>query len=149
MNEGVGLPFHDLCTFIKHIKESISTMPHVQVAYTWVFYMALFSGGRYIRAKLLSAGDGFWTTALEPGSLKNASTSHDVDSDELETVPLSFWNFSGAFDGDHLKASYKSRVQEIEPFLTVKERQDIVEEAVFIMKKLLIIVTGIELVVTN
>ena len=31
------------------------------LAYAWVLYMALFSGGRFIRATLESAGtDGFW-----------------------------------------------------------------------------------------
>ena len=132
---------HDLSSFVMHIHESISAKPHVHIAYTWVFYMALFSGGRYIRSKLRSAGDEFW--ALEAPK-KTSINGYTADEDS-ESTPLSFWSFSGALDGEDLKADYKSRVLEIEPSLALNERQDIINEAVDIMKRLLNIVQGIEL----
>ena len=52
--------------FVSHIKRSVDQNPHVLLAYAWVLYMALFSGGRFIRGSLENAGAGFWNTISEP-----------------------------------------------------------------------------------
>lgn len=121
-----------LASFISHIEQVVGAKPHVQIAYTWVFYMALFSGGRYIRAKLRSAGEDFWASA---GLTK--SDGEDVEEPERGTIGLSFWEFSGTSDGKDLKAEYQSRIHDIEASLTLEERQEIVNEAMDIMVKLI------------
>lgn len=52
-----------LAAFIVHTQRSVDANPHVLLAYAWVLYMALFSGGRYLRALLQDAGGSgidFW-----------------------------------------------------------------------------------------
>ncbi|KAL8392730.1 hypothetical protein RB595_002788 [Gaeumannomyces hyphopodioides] len=44
-----------LAAFVKHTASSVALAPHVLLAHGWVMYMALFSGGRYIRATLETA----------------------------------------------------------------------------------------------
>lgn len=46
--------------FTAHIHQVVQEKPHVLVAYAWVLYMALFAGGRYLRAQLQTAGAEFW-----------------------------------------------------------------------------------------
>ncbi|KAI1767494.1 hypothetical protein GGR53DRAFT_526729 [Hypoxylon sp. FL1150] len=52
-----------LTEFVAHIRKAVTARPHVLLAYAWVLYMALFSGGRFIRASLerVDAGSPFWT----------------------------------------------------------------------------------------
>jgi hypothetical protein len=57
--------------FIEHTTEAVTANPHILLAYAWVLYMALFSGGRYLRASLQKAGPEFWSkspshTHLDP-----------------------------------------------------------------------------------
>lgn len=118
--------------FISHIEQVVGAKPHVQIAYTWVFYMPLFSGGRYIRAKLRSAGEDFWASA---GYTK--PDGEYAEEPEKGTIGLSFWEFSGTSDGKDLKADYQSRIHDLEASLTLEERQEIVNEAIDIMVKLI------------
>ncbi|PVH89961.1 heme oxygenase-like protein [Cadophora sp. DSE1049] len=58
-----------LAEFLQHTKTSVEANPHVLLAYAWVLYMALFSGGRYLRAALIEAGgqgDTFWSRESSP-----------------------------------------------------------------------------------
>ncbi|KAK0124241.1 heme oxygenase [Cadophora gregata] len=58
-----------LAEFLQHTKTSVEANPHVLLAYAWVLYMALFSGGRYLRAALKEAGgqgDAFWSRESSP-----------------------------------------------------------------------------------
>ncbi|KAH8599844.1 hypothetical protein B0O99DRAFT_682326 [Bisporella sp. PMI_857] len=58
-----------LAAFLEHTKKSVDENPHVLLAYAWVLYMALFSGGRYLRACLRDAGGlgtQFWTRDPSP-----------------------------------------------------------------------------------
>ncbi|RDW88505.1 hypothetical protein BP6252_00537 [Coleophoma cylindrospora] len=58
-----------LAAFIAHTTRSVEKNPHVLLAYGWVLYMAIFSGGRYIRAALQDAGGpegGFWARESSP-----------------------------------------------------------------------------------
>ncbi len=105
--------------FIEHSCTSLNTKPHLLIAYTWILYMALFSGGRHIRACLRSAGSEFW--GLEEGG----------------EPPLKFWTFASINDGEDLKALYKSRILELSAELTELEREEIMAEAVEIMRWML------------
>lgn len=147
--DGSSMLSHEVTTFVTHIHESISVKPHLYLSYTWVFYMAIFSGGRYIRAKLRSAGGDFWANTLSAESDKSKYDRRDVKVKESEEWPLSFWNFSGSSDGEDLKVDYKSRVGEMERILTLEDREEIINEAVEIMKRLLEIVRGIEVAVAE
>ncbi|KAF4511170.1 hypothetical protein G6O67_002990 [Ophiocordyceps sinensis] len=49
-----------LAAFVQHVRRVVSHKPHVLVAYTYILFMALFAGGRFIRATLESAGLPFW-----------------------------------------------------------------------------------------
>jgi hypothetical protein len=65
-----------LAEFIAHTKQSVDAKPHVLLAYTWVLYMALFSGGRYLRASLKEAGGigpHFWER--DPSPIRPYSTT--------------------------------------------------------------------------
>lgn len=139
----------ELTTFVTHIHEVIRAKPHLYVSYTWVLYMAIFSGGRYIRAKLNSSGENFWDHALPLESGKNKHGRGVAEVEGPEKWPLSFWNFSGSSDGEDLKADYKFHVGELERILTLKEREEIIGEAAEIMKRLLEIVREIEVAVAE
>ncbi|KAK4137900.1 heme oxygenase-like protein [Trichocladium antarcticum] len=52
-----------LADFLTHIHHTINNHPPTLIAYAWILYMALFSGGRFIRATLESAGPAFWHAA--------------------------------------------------------------------------------------
>ena len=121
--------------FTQHIASSIARKPHLLLAYTWLFYMALFSGGRYIRPRLREAGREFWTTT---GGEKEKGGNIDLDE-----AALSFWNFDGEEDGEDVKAEFKQRFAEIEGWLTGEERDEVVQEAVFIMDSLMGVVEEI------
>ncbi|KAI1801392.1 heme oxygenase-like protein [Daldinia bambusicola] len=83
-----------LVAFQEHIRKTVQARPHVLIAYGWVLYMALFSGGRFMRASLerVDRSTGFWPrpTASSPSTL---SSSGD---DEHEDKPK--FRIPGAFD---------------------------------------------------
>lgn len=109
-------PGDKVAAFCTHIRKSVHEKPWVLVAYAWCFYMAVFSGGRWIRAGLLRAGDDFW-----PNKSSNEKT--------LEEKGLSFWHFNGPHDGEDIKAEFKLRLQDAEDLFTPDERVDVIEEA--------------------
>ncbi|KAI6084788.1 hypothetical protein F4821DRAFT_166929 [Hypoxylon rubiginosum] len=69
-----------LTEFVQHIKKAVAKRPHVLLAYAWVLYMALFSGGRFIRASLerVDAASPFWTPLAAAGSSSGASETETV-----------------------------------------------------------------------
>lgn len=112
-----------LTVFLEHIAHSINIKPHLLIAYTWIFYMALFSGGRHIRCRLQMAGSDFWGVR------------------DRKDLPLSFWEFpDGTNDGQDLKTLYKSQVLNLSTSLTETERQDIIAEGEEIMRWMLTLV---------
>ncbi|KZM18411.1 uncharacterized protein EKO05_0007697 [Ascochyta rabiei] len=111
-------PGDKVASFCAHIRKSVHEKPWTLVAYAWCFYMAIFSGGRWIRAGLLRAGDAFWPARTEGG-----------DDMGLEEFGLSFWHFSGLHDGEDTKAEFKVRLEAAETLFTADERVDIIEEA--------------------
>ncbi|KAK8101689.1 hypothetical protein PG999_012063 [Apiospora kogelbergensis] len=104
-----------LAAFLQRIRQSVRARPHVLLAYAWVLYMALFSGGRFIRASLAQIEPSFWNTdclSLNPD------------------LPLRFFTFDSPQDGDEIKASFKERfAQSSGSLLTEGEKADVVEEA--------------------
>lgn len=108
-----------LAAFVKHAAASVTLAPHVLLAYGWIMYMALFSGGRYIRATLETATSlpdalgradpSFW--AADPGpvrpSMRRAVRERDArpgffgDSDAAATQQQAEDDDSILGDGGH------------------------------------------------
>ncbi|KAI4714302.1 hypothetical protein J4E89_001752 [Alternaria sp. Ai002NY15] len=103
----------DFCT---HIRKSVNEKPWTLVSYAWCFYMAVFSGGRWIRGTLLKAPPGFWP-------------EQDGEETNLKECGLSFWHFLGPHDGEDIKADFKTQLLAAETLFTPDERVDIIEEA--------------------
>lgn len=110
--------------------------PHILVAYTWVMYMAIFSGGRWIRSQLASAEPEFWTSHTNAGPALAEKTP-------LGMPGFSFLSFDGDEDGEDIKVEYKKRLKEGETLLSLQERDDILqasqelfERCIAIVKKL-------------
>jgi heme oxygenase len=147
-----------LAEFVTHIRKSVKSNPHVLMAYAWVFYMALFSGGRYLRAVLMEAGGEraeFWNrdpSPVYPCSITDNATrpwrsnKYELDEDAASqssslsasqsenAVPrvmpgLHFFNFAGDEDGEDIKVEFKKRFMEAETLLTRVEKENIITEA--------------------
>lgn len=141
--------------FLHHIKHAVEERPHVLLAYAWVLYMALFSGGRIIRATLEKVDAGFWIPASEAATAQHhhhllrqhqlsgsgvggKSGSSSSDTAARAWGPLHFFSFATVGEeggngnnngGEDLKAVFKQRLAESESRLTAGERDDIVREA--------------------
>ncbi|KAK0314528.1 hypothetical protein LTR01_001351 [Friedmanniomyces endolithicus] len=76
--------------------------PHTLIAYSWVMYMAIFSGGRWIRQQLADAGPDF---------------------------ELALLSFDGDEDGEDLKRDFKAGLARAEELLSPQERREVMEEA--------------------
>lgn len=148
-----------LSRFLQHIQSSVALRPHVLVAFAFVLYMALFSGGRIIRATLYNAGPGFWHPSpsrsafdeqpAQPEIFINSNLNkQSTRSSELglpnaalapglattpgneATQPLhQFFHFPGNEDGEDLKREFKRHFAGIETWLSDREKMDIVEAA--------------------
>ncbi|GAB7331162.1 hypothetical protein MBLNU13_g02638t1 [Cladosporium sp. NU13] len=101
-----------------HILSLTAAKPHTLVAYTWVMYMAIFSGGRWIRSQLASPEPEFWTAHTNAGPALAEKTP-------LGMPGFSFLSFDGEQDGEDIKAEYKKRLAEGENLLSTQEREDI------------------------
>ncbi|KAI9698638.1 MAG: heme oxygenase [Candelina mexicana] len=153
VNDDATLDLHlsaaanDLCLneFLCHIQQVVKSHPHVLVAYAWVMYMAIFSGGRWIRAQLQAAPPKFWQRN-QFDSLKSASPS-DIDPHP----GLAFFHFDGIHDGEDIKAEFKQRLAEVEVLLTPQEKDDVVAEALNIFRHIILLVEELDgqLVSTN
>lgn len=115
--------------FVSHINDVIQHKPHVLLAYTWIMYMALFNGGRWIRGKLMKGGREYWENGAKGlSSLKGRSDAAPVNSEEAHPC-LSFWLFDGAQDGEAIKRDFKARLRQAANSLTEPERIDVISEA--------------------
>jgi len=119
----------NLRSFLHHISTSTFQKPYLLIAYTHLLYLALFSGGRYLRSQLRAANTQSWRLGPAP----------DLDSD----APLQFWCFDGDEDGEDLKAEFKARVKGLEGQLTAEERREVVQEGVEVMRRLVEVVEEI------
>lgn len=163
-----------LAEFLAHTKKSVEANPHVLMAYAWVMYMALFSGGRHLRAELKKAGGigpNFWdreSSPIRPYSItqersrRRDSRSCPTDStyDDSARQPRSrsrsesnasgmvpgmqFFNFIGDEDGEDIKREFKLRFAEAETHLLPTEKEDIVLEAQRIFSFMLSLISDLD-----
>ena len=128
--------------FRAHIQEATDKKPYLLLAYAWVMYMAIFSGGRWVRAQLLSAGENFWSQDQETG---RDSTSGSVVGNMKIPKGLEFLHFRDSLvDGEDLRSDFKLRFFEAESRLSENERDDIVREAQNIFKFLTMMVEELD-----
>ncbi|KAJ9627850.1 hypothetical protein H2203_003068 [Taxawa tesnikishii (nom. ined.)] len=120
--------------FVRHIRTAIQDKPHRLVAYSWVMYMAIFSGGRWIRQQLLDAQADFWHGQAESSRawrvdspLRSRAESGRITKTGMPG--FSFLYFDSEADGEDIKADFKERLAAAEALLTPAERKDVVEEA--------------------
>ncbi|EGU85527.1 hypothetical protein FOPG_06151 [Fusarium oxysporum f. sp. conglutinans race 2 54008] len=151
--------------FIQHIKRTVQHRPHVLMAYSYILFMALFAGGRFIRATLESAGDDFWDrlpSPVQPNRLpceersrptKRASglSDEEIPIDDFHrhathTMPLRFFHFQTPEDGEDLKREFKRRLASMEGQLTAREKQDIVQESICIFDNMTLLVQQLDMV---
>ena len=141
-----------LADFMAHTVKAVELNPHILLAYAWVFYMALFSGGRFLRAALIEAGGEkayFWKRQPLPVSnvtCPRRNSPPEVDTKAMAQFFLSseakngveplhmspglrFFNFAGDKDGDDIKVEFKKRFSEVETLLTRDEKDHIIAEA--------------------
>uniref|UniRef100_A0A8H7N399 Uncharacterized protein n=1 Tax=Bionectria ochroleuca TaxID=29856 RepID=A0A8H7N399_BIOOC len=152
-----------LAHFLDHMRRSINSRPHVLIAYAYIFFMALFAGGRFIRASLESVGHGFWDQCPSPirpnmmacekdrrdsaESLDASETSRDEKFRglfESHGFPLGFFHFSTPMDGEDLKREFKKRLSGSETVLTAQEKDDIVKESVCIFENMTLLVRQLD-----
>ena len=126
--------------FVRHVKDVACYKPHALIAYTWVMYMALFNGGRWIREQLSTARDLAWDLNKDALELTTALKG-DLSQDE---IGLSFWQFEGVEDGDDIKTDYKARLVDVGTMLSPEHRADIVQEANEIFERCLGLVNEID-----
>ncbi|TQS37145.1 hypothetical protein Golomagni_02392 [Golovinomyces magnicellulatus] len=166
-----------MSTFLNYIKKSVEKNPHVLLAYSWILYMALFSGGRFLRASLREAGGlgaSFWSQDFPPDfqhynsgeALKTVGLCLDVpepkqkplgsfhlNSQEKKNSPITsglhFFYFVGDADGEDLKVEFKKRMKEVEILLTKTEKMDVILEAQCIFKYLIHMVWELDALMGN
>ncbi len=108
---------------LRRMEEDIRVNPCTLFAYGWVMYMAIFSGGRWIREELNNAGADFWTQQHQLLPAMDIKSSY--------TKPgFSFLAFGNDEDGEDIKTLFKARLAEAETILTPRERQEIIDAAV-------------------
>jgi len=110
--------------YCAHIRKVVGSKPHVLVAYAWCYYMAVFSGGRWIRGELRKGGNDFWRRA-DP----EIASDQEKAVVPLDEAGLSFFCFPGPEDGEDIKAEFKRRLTTLEDIFTSQERDDVIQEA--------------------
>ncbi|KAL7958758.1 hypothetical protein V8C34DRAFT_141344 [Trichoderma compactum] len=146
-----------LSAFISHIKQIIPEEPHTLIAYSYNLFMALFAGGRFIRASFEKAGDEFWETVprpikpmMEPCRPRSIApsppepTCNLAETSRYSQTLLQFWRFDTAEDGEDLKRDYKEVLLRWEGKLSPKEKNDIVRESVIILENIESIVSHLD-----
>lgn len=149
-----------LSAFISHIKQAVRAKPHVLIAYSYNLFMALFAGGRFIRATLEKAGEEFWKAVPEPikptmqpceSASANDSSSEQIEENnhDKSLMPLQFWAFDSENDGEDLKQEYKGKLLRWESELTAEEREDILQESVSILENIGLLVGQLDAVCSD
>ncbi|MBE3050439.1 biliverdin-producing heme oxygenase [Candidatus Bathyarchaeota archaeon] len=164
-----GGALHD---FITRIRKTLEQRPHVLVSYAYIFYMALFAGGRVIRSSLESQGASFWdkmpVSPAQPGMAAREHGSSDGDltprasiprktSDKAHSTtapkgtrssdsasPVDFLKFETPSDGEDLKEEFKGRLRDSESLLTEKQKVEIIQEASVIFEEMLSLVEQLD-----
>ncbi|KAL6703901.1 hypothetical protein ACN47E_008937 [Coniothyrium glycines] len=120
-------PGPGVAAFCTHIRAAVHTKPWTLLSYAWCFYMAVFSGGRWIRSGLLDTPPDFWPAHTSSTAGEAASTPADAPA--LHHTGLSFWHFPGPRDGEDIKAAFKAHIAAAEHLFSPDERVDVIEEA--------------------
>ena len=127
---------------IQTMRDELEGRPHLFVAYAWVMYMAIFSGGRWIRATVEAAGPEYWVGADGPREF-TVSASPEAAGPKLEgpsMTGLSFLRFEGEEDGEDIKMEFKRRVEALEGLLSEAERREIVRTSVGLFERCVLLV---------
>lgn len=160
-----------LSAFISHIKQTVHAKPHTLIAYSYNLFMALFAGGRFIRASFEKAGDEYWgivpapiKPTMQPCEPRSAATSplestYDLAQEQIAetslhphippSTPLQFWRFDTANDGEDLKQDYKERLLRLEDELSAEERDDIMQESIIILESIGLIVGQLDTIYSD
>jgi len=122
--------------FLAHIKSRVASKPHTLVAYAFVLYLAIFSGGRWIRSVLAAPGLPFWDFKHPRGGNVSLEAVHQklrnytpAQISSYEKAGLAFWFWQSDDDGVDIKNDFKARLDAIDEVLTEQQRTDIVTEA--------------------
>ncbi|KAK4203339.1 hypothetical protein QBC40DRAFT_194553 [Triangularia verruculosa] len=132
--------------FVRHVYGNIGKQPEVVIAYAWVLYMALFSGGRFLASCLEAAGEGFWGRGCDEVLGRGCREPVRVKDDGL---PLRFFRFATPLEGEEIKTEFKTRLLELEGLLTGGERDHVVREGVCIFDVMLGIVGQLDQLFDN
>ena len=132
-----AVPNEQLRSFTEHIYRQTREKPHVLVAYAWIMYMAIFSGGRWIREQLTESGPEFW-------GVNHESDKHEYWIHGTLRPGFTLFCFSGNRDGEDIKADFKTRLEKAEELLTELDRKDIIDEAQFIFEQCVAIVESLD-----
>ncbi|PSK43139.1 hypothetical protein B9Z65_7093 [Elsinoe australis] len=126
-----------------HITASTSDRPHVLLAYSWVLYMAIFSGGRWIRSQLRAAGPTFWGHPASPASILKPTPEKEPEPPSKDALPtpettseqgIYLFNFSGPQDGEDIKSFFKEKFAQADTVLSETEKEHVVKEASWIFE---------------
>ncbi|KAL7790907.1 hypothetical protein V8C37DRAFT_170163 [Trichoderma ceciliae] len=148
-----------LSAFLSHIKQTVSAKPHVLIAYSYNLFMALFAGGRFIRASFENVSPEFWETVpapikptLQPCESSSVAKSPeqvaevDLHSHAQQSMPLAFWRFDSPNDGEGLKQEFKEKLLRWGGELTAEERDDVIQESVIILESIGLLVGQLDTV---
>jgi heme oxygenase len=136
-----------LAEFLVHMRSAVANKPHVLLSYSYIFFMALFAGGRIIRARLGLAGREFWNQTVRPitHEQEREPCVYDLqEQDAYPEIPVRFLRFGTPSDGEDLKREFKKRLSQSEAMLTAQERQDIVQEAVCIFENMTLLMDQLD-----
>lgn len=144
-----------LHAYAAHISTAAAARPHVLLAYAWVMYMGVLSGGRWIRAQIdasatsNASADGaaagaattFWPVPTASSSCKcntedNNEDAAAPDDGDVSSFPLSsdpgrlFLRFArGTHDGEDVKRAFRDRFAAADAALPPALRDDVAREA--------------------
>lgn len=111
--------------FDKRMGEQLLKMPHLLLAYAWVLYLAIFSGGRYMKASLQLSFRDAWLQRIDE------SKHHDAED------YLRFWIFGdNSQENEEIRSSFKSRFEAVAETLSTQQQHEVVIEAGAIMQSL-------------
>lgn len=157
--------------FTLHIRDSVTAKPHLLLAYAYCLYLALLSGGSYIRTELMYLKGDFWRSLPTPVRPQMVECRHDKvkprrrrssalenDDDDADhppavsarDLPLAFLDFDPPLGENPrqqtrgLKASFKQRFAAAEQLLAAPERSDIIKEASVLFTHLEGVVTQLD-----
>lgn len=161
----------ELGDFLAHIKEAVHDRPHILLAYAYSLYLALLSGGSYIRTELMYLRAEFWLAvpdpvmpgmvpctrepSSEPEKLRRHSTFDECDSGSHGlageypsiTLPLSFLDFDTPLGHENPRQRAKDLKAEFKERFTNAEQALTEPERRDIIAESVVIFDHLELVV--